>query len=137
MIKLLTDLDKGEKGRIAEILSGIESSAGHRHGIAKHFDQTFLKFERQAKTPPNTEPRNVRRLKNLGVRVGNELKVISKQPFCLIVIEIDNREITKSPFFRPFHRLLTFLGLVQFPNLFRFIFYFPTILAFLSKTKHF
>ena len=103
MGKLLTELDKGEKGRIAEILSGIESSAGHRHGIAKHFDQTFLKFERQAKTPPNTEPRNVRRLKNLGVRVSNELKVISKQPFCLIVIEIDNREITreitKSPFF--------------------------------------
>ncbi len=28
-------------------------------------------------------------IKNLGVRVGNELKVISKQPFCLIVIEID------------------------------------------------
>ncbi len=41
-------------------------------------------------------------IKNLGVRVGNELKVIAKQPFCLIVIEIDNREITreitKSPF---------------------------------------
>ena len=80
-------------------------------------------------------------IKNLGVRVGNELKVIAKQPFCLIVIEIDNREITKSPFsglsslpkhfffftkrkpvlkekilipfFRRRHRFLNSLGLIQ------------------------
>ena len=93
MIKLLTDLDKGEKGRITKILSGIESSAssvGHGHGIAKHFDQTLLKFERQTETPPNIEPRNVRRLKNMGVQVGKDLTVIAKQPFGPIVIEIDN-----------------------------------------------
>ena len=74
MKKLLTDLDKGEKGRITEILSGIESKSGsgHRHGYKA------------------AEPRNVKRLKNLGVQVGKDLTVIAKQPFGPIVIEIDN-----------------------------------------------
>ena len=77
MKKVLTELDKGEKGKITKILSGIESSAsgaGHGHG-ARH---------------GQTEPRNVKRLKNLGVQVGKDLTVIAKQPFGPIVIEIDD-----------------------------------------------
>ena len=74
MKKVLTELDKGEKGRITKILSGIESKsgAGHRHGYRV------------------VEPRNVKRLKNLGVQVGKDLMVIAKQPFGPIVIEIDD-----------------------------------------------
>ena len=79
MKKVLTELDKGEKGRITKILSGIESSAsgvGHGHGHGARHGQT--------------EPRIAKRLKNLGVQVGKDLTVIAKQPFGPIVIEIDD-----------------------------------------------
>ena len=79
MKKLLTELDKGEKGRITEILSGIESKsgAGHGHRVAKHLHG-------------RAEPRIAKRLKNLGVQVGKDLTVIAKQPFGPVVIEIDD-----------------------------------------------
>ena len=82
MKKALIELRKGEKGRITKVLSGIESSVGHeRERRAKH---------ERIETSPGTEPRCVRRLNNLGVRVGKDLKVIAKQPFGPIVIEIED-----------------------------------------------
>ena len=68
MKKPLTDMNSGEKGRVTEILSG------HGHS-------------------PHTESRSVLHLKHLGLQVGKELLVITRQPFGPVVIEIDETEI--------------------------------------------
>ena len=61
-------MNSGEKGRVTEILSG------HGHS-------------------PHTESRSVLHLKHLGLQVGKELLVITRQPFGPVVIEIDETEI--------------------------------------------
>jgi Fe2+ transport system protein FeoA len=68
MKKPLTDMNRGEKGTVSEILSG----RGHS---------------------PHTESKSVLHLKHLGLQVGTELLVITRQPFGPVVIEIDDTEI--------------------------------------------
>lgn len=68
MKKPLTDMNRGEIGRVSEILSG-------RGNASK------------------TESRSVKHLKHLGVTVGKNLLVITRQPFGPIVIMVDDTEI--------------------------------------------
>lgn len=68
MKKILADMNSGEIGRVTEILSG--------RGQASR-----------------TESKSVLHLKHLGVTVGKELLVITRQPFGPVVIEIDETEI--------------------------------------------
>ncbi len=68
MKKPLIDMNRGEIGRVSEILSG----RGQR---------------------PRTESRSVKHLKHLGVTIGKNLLVITRQPFGPVVIEIDEIEI--------------------------------------------
>ena len=68
MKKPLTEVNSGERGRVTEILSG----RGHS---------------------PHTESKSVKHLKHLGLQVGTELLVITRQPFGPVVIEIDDAEI--------------------------------------------
>ncbi len=68
MKKVLTDMNSGEIGRVTEILSGRGQTS-------------------------RTESRSVLHLKHLGVTVGKELLVITRQPFGPVVIEIDETAI--------------------------------------------
>lgn len=68
MKKALIEMSSGEIGRVTEILSG-------RGQVSR------------------TESRSVLHLKHLGVAVGKELLVITKQPFGPVVIEVDEAEI--------------------------------------------
>ena len=68
MKKALTDMNNGEIGMVTEIMGG----RGQR---------------------PRTESRSAKHLKHLGLRVGKELLVITRQPFGPIVIMVDDTEI--------------------------------------------